>query len=77
MIKCYANKHDPVKKVSVDADGTIEEMASDIGNITLCLYQQLKEHDTESAETFKACILEIFTAAGSIWMPLPQPPKGE
>lgn len=68
MIKCYANKHDPVKKVSVDADGTIEEIADDIANITHAIYDELKKYDSRTADEFKSIILGIFAVEGTAWM---------
>lgn len=68
MIKCYVNKHDPNEKASVEANGTIEEIVDDIGNITHTLYFSLMEQGPELAEAFKEAIMLIFADDGSVWM---------
>ena len=68
MIKCYVNKHDHNEKASVEANGTIEEIVDDIGNITHALYFQLMEQGPELAEAFKEAIMLIFADDGSVWM---------
>ena len=68
MIKCYANKHNHKVPVSVDADGTIEEIVDDIGNITNVLYFQLMKQYPQLAEEFKEGILNIFAGSGTAWM---------
>ena len=67
MIKCYANKNRK-RPVSVEAEGTIEEIVDDIGNIVHSLYHHLKEGDLETAEEFKDGIKDIFADEGPAWM---------
>lgn len=68
MIKCYVNKHDPYERSSVEADGTIEEIVDDIGNLTRNLYFHLMEQDPEHAEAFKEAIMLFFADEGPAWM---------
>lgn len=67
MIKCYANK-DRKAPVSVEVEGTIEEIVDDIGNLTHTLYWSLVEQGPELAEAFKDAIQSIFADEGSVWM---------
>lgn len=69
MIKCDVNKRNPIDKIFVEAGGTIEEIADDIGNITNAIYYHLKEQDPEAAEDFKHTIQAIFADEGPAWMP--------
>ena len=68
MIKCYVNKNDHTEKASVEANGTIEEIVDDIGNITHTLYFHLMEQGPELAEAFKEAIQLIFAGEGPAWM---------
>lgn len=68
MIKCYVNKNDHNEKASVEANGTIEEIVDDIGNLTHTLYWSLVEQGPELAEAFKDAIQSIFADEGSVWM---------
>ena len=67
MIKCYANK-DRKAPVSVEVEGTVEEIVDDIGNIVHTLYHHLKKGDPETAEEFKEGIQDIFADEGPAWM---------
>ncbi len=68
MIKCYVNKNDTADKASVEANGTIEEIVDDIGNITHTLYFHLMEQGPELADAFKEAIMLLFADDGPAWM---------
>ena len=68
MIKCYVNKHGHTDKRIVEAEGTVGEIANDIGNLTHTIYHHIKENDAEGAEVFKEVIQEIFAVGGTVWM---------
>ena len=68
MIKCYVNKDNHKAPISVEAEGTIEEIIDDIGNIAHAFFHHLKEGDPESAEEFKTGLQAIFADEGPVWM---------
>lgn len=68
MIKCYANKHNRKAPVSMEAEGTIEDIVDDIGNVAHTFFHHLKEGDPEAAEEFKTGLQAIFAEDGPVWM---------
>ena len=68
MLYCRVNRNNPTNKISVEADGTIDEIANDIGNLVRTLYFSIKADYPESADTFKSVIQGIIQDDSSVWM---------
>ena len=68
MLKVTIDRDHPSKKVFVDAEGDIEELCDDVGNVVSALYNHLKTEDAEFAQAFKSALQGIFADDGPVWM---------
>lgn len=69
MIKYKVNRKDPVASLHVETEGTIEELADDIGNLIHTIYEQCKELvGQEIADAFKEVIQSYVADDGPVWM---------
>ena len=75
MLKTKIDRNAPGAKISVEAEGTVDEIVDDIGNVVIAIYNDIKSRDPECATELKIGLQEIFADDGPAWKSPEEPKK--
>lgn len=69
MLKATIENTDNTMKVSVNASGSVAELAEDIARLMNALYTQIRAGDEEDAEKFRYFLSRLTDDDSPVWIP--------